>query len=275
MRSVSENLRSDPLDYVRGLKSPVGAYLRREVFKRKDKNDSALSRESYKKIVSKQSSDGSWDHLFVHTANRLWDLALLGYGAGDKHVKRGLDWLLTNQTRTYYGQPGFFQSSNRRDSSLMRDTSYGEFGPGCTIFYQTAYAIHLFHILNLDSSKQTQQTVKSYLNFWTPEWCGVWCRINVLRVLIEHPLSAKSRRVQAGLKYLKERQTKTGSWKGHPFYHTFHALARSNSKIARDQIEHAIPSVIRRQNKNGSWGKTKEEQNSFLILDGLKNLGAI
>jgi hypothetical protein len=275
MRSISDDLRSDPQDYVDGLKSPVGVYLRREVFGRKDKSDTAVSEKMYKNIVSGQSPDGSWDQLFVHTANRLWDLALLGYGAKDKNMKKGLDWLLTTQTRTYYTQPGFFQSSNRRDSSLMRETSYGEFGPGCTVFYQTTYAVHLFHILNLDNNKQTQQTVKSYLKFWTPDWCGSWCGINVLRVLIEHPLSARSRRVQAGLKHLAGRQTKTGSWKSYPFYHTFHALTRSDFRTAKNQIENALPSVIRRQNKNGSWGKRKEEQNTFLILDGLKNLGAI
>lgn len=266
-------LRADPLDFVEDLESPIGVYLRRDVFGKK--GDADLRKELYKKIVSSQSSDGSWNQLFVHTANNLWDLALLGYGAKDRSVKKGLDWLLTTQRQTYHDHPGFFYSGNRRDPSLMRETSYGEFGPGCTIFYQTAYAVHLFHVLGLDDKKQVRQTVKSYLKFWTPDWCGAWCTVNVLRVLIEHPLSARTKRVREGLEYLAGRQTRTGAWKGYPFYHTFHALSRASFSVAKKQAENALPSVIRRQNKEGSWGKKDRESNTFLVLDALMNVGAL
>jgi hypothetical protein len=267
------DLRIDPLDFVGNLETPIGVYLRREVLGKKE--DAKLRKRLHEKIASKQSDDGSWDQLFVHTANNLWDLALLGYGARDKSVKKGLDWLLTTQTHTYHDHPGFFYSPNRRDPSLMRETSYGEFGPGCTIFYQTPYAVHLFHVLGLDDREEVQQTVKSYLKFWTPTWCGSWCTINVLRMLIEHPRSASSKRVMEGLKYLAGRQTKTGAWKSYPFYHTFRAISRARSKVAGTQIENALPSVIRRQNKDGSWGKKDRESSTFLILDGLENAGIL
>lgn len=263
-------LRVDPLDYVGGVESPIGIYLRREVFG-KTKGDGTLRKELRGKIANDQSEDGSWDQLFVHTANRVWDLALMGYGPDDKVVRKGLDWLLTNQVSTYHKQPGFFCSPNRRDPSLMRETYYGEFGPGCTIFYQTAYAIHLFNMLGLEDDENIRTTVKSYLKFWTPDWCGAWCTINVLRVLIEHPLSINSKRVQAGLKFLAGRQTKTGAWKSYPFYHTFHGISRAKSKLASTQIDNALPSIIRRQNKDGSWGKKDPEMQTYLVLDGLKN----
>jgi len=262
-------LRADPLDFVEDLESPIGVYLRRDVFGKK--GDAGLRKELHKKIVSRQSSDGSWNQLFVHTANNLWDLALLGYGAKDRSVKKGLEWLLTTQKSTYHDHPGFFYSGNRRDPSLMRETSYGEFGPGCTIFYQTAYAVHLFHVLGLGDKKQVRQTVKSYVKFWTPDWCGAWCTVNVLRVLIEHPLSARTKRVREGMKYLAGRQTRTGAWKGYPFYHTFHALSRADSSVAKKQLENALPSVRRRQNKDGSWGKKDQESTTFLVLDALMN----
>lgn len=266
-------LRADPLDFVEDLESPIGVYLRRDVFRRK--GDADLRKRLHDEITSEQSDDGSWDQLFVHTANNLWNLTLLGYGARDRSVKNGLDWLLTTQKSTYHDHPGFFYSPNRRDPSLMRETSYGEFGPGCTIFYQTPYAVHLFHVLDLNDKEEVQQTVKSYLKFWTPTWCGAWCTINVLRMLIEHPLSARSKRVREGLKYLAGRQTKTGAWKGYPFYHTFQGISRAKSKVARMQIENALPSVIRRQNKDGSWGKKDRESSTFLVLDGLRNAGAL
>jgi len=275
MGNVSNELKVNPLNYVANLESPVGIYLRRDVFKKEVKADTALRKKLYEKTVAGQSVDGSWDQLFVRTANNLWNLALLGYDAEDRSVRMGLEWLLSIQRHLYRGYPGFFYSNNRKDHSEMRSTFYGEFGPGCTIFYQTTYAIHLLHIFGFDHNRQVQTTVKSYLQFWRPDWCGAWCTINVLRMLIEHPLSAESKQVKSGLKSLAKRQTKTGAWKGFPFYHTFHALSRAHHALAKKQFKRALPAVVKRQNKDGSWGRKEQETETFLVLDALKNAGAM
>ncbi len=275
MENLSNKLKVNPLNYVANLESPVGVYLRRDIFKKETKADTTLKKKLYEKTVADQSADGSWDQLFVRTANNLWNLALLGYDARDKSVKKGLEWLLSIQRHQYRGYPGFFHSNNRRDPSVMRSTFYGEFGPGCTIFYQTTYAIHLLHVFGFDDNSQVQTTVKSYLQFWRPNWCGAWCTINVLRMLIEHPLSTESKQVKSGLKYLAKRQTKTGAWKGFPFYHTFHALSRARHALAKKQLKKALPSVVKRQNKDGSWGRKEQETETFLVLDALKNAGAL
>ena len=272
--SITNKLKSDPLTYAAGLESPIGVYIRREIFKKKQ-GDSSLRKRLYEETVVGQSSDGSWDQLFVRTANNLWNLALLGCEAEDRSVKKGLDWLLSIQKYDYRGHRGFFNSPNRKDPSLMRSTFYGEFGPGCSIFYVTTYAVHLFHIFGLDNNEQVQTTVRSYLDFWNHEWCGVWCTINVLRMLIEHPLSAESKQVNSGLDHLAKLQTETGAWKGLPFYHTFHALSRASCVVAKRQLEKAFPSVIIRQNKDGSWGRKEQETETFLVLDALKNAGTV
>jgi len=274
MNALNE-LKFNPLEYVATLESPIGIYLRREILRKKTEADTTLTRELYEKTIAGQSADGSWDQLFVRTANNLWNLALLGDDAKDKSIKQGLNWLLSIQKHQYGGYPGFFSSGNRKDPSIMRSTFYGEFGPGCTIFYQTTYAIHLFHIFGFDDNKQVQTAVKSYLQFWRPNWCAAWCTINVLRILIEHPLSRESKQVESGLEFLAKRQTKTGAWQGFPFYHTFHALSRSHHVLAKKQSEKAFPSVIKRQNKDGSWGRKKRETETFLVLDALKNASAV
>jgi hypothetical protein len=266
-------LKTDPGNYVNGLDSPIGMYLRREILGKEGKADATLKKGAYDETVAEQSADGSWDQLFVKTANSLWNLALLGYTVQDPSVQGGLEWLLSTQKQSYHSYPGFFCSSNRKDPSVMRSILYGEFGPGCTIFYQTTYAIHLLHIFGLGQDERVETTVKSYLQFWTPTWCGVWCTINVLRVLIEHPLSKKSARVENGLKHFAKLQTKTGAWKRFPFYHTFHALSRADSILAKDQLKKAFPSVIKRQNKDGSWGRGEKETATFLVLDALRNIG--
>ncbi len=275
MNDAIDDLKVDPSSYVGRLKSPIGIYLRRDVLDERKKTDENLGKDLQKNVISGQSADGSWKSLFVDTANNLWNLGLLGYSAKDRSVKKGLDWLLSNQVYSYRDHPGFFYSKNRKESSTMRATRYGEFGPGCTIFYTTPYAVHLFHMFGQDNNKQVQQAVDSYLKFWTPDWCGSWCTINVLRMLIEHPKSADSKRTVSGIKHFAESQTKSGSWKGYPFYHTFQALSRAKQTAAKKQIEEALPGVIRRQNADGSWGKKHREMDTFLVLDGLKNAGLL
>ena len=272
MKDILEELNADPFDYVKTVNTPIGVYLRREVFQ--EKCDTMLKRNLYKRISANQSADGSWNNLFVDTANNLWDLHLLDYEADDVSTKRGLSWLLTIQRHQYRGYPGFFLSDNREDARKMRHTLYGEFGPGCMIFYQTAYAIHLFHLFGFDENQRVQTAVKSYLQFWRPNWCGAWCTINVLRVLVEHNLSAHSEQVEKGIKLLAGRQTKRGGWKGFPFYHTVHALSRSEHALAERQVKKAFGSVVKRQNQDGSWGNQRQETETFLVLDALRNIDA-
>jgi hypothetical protein len=274
MKNSAVAFKADPFSYVAKLESPIGVYLRREVFKKESNSDAMLKKKLDERIAQGQSANGSWDQLFVYTANNLWNRALLGCSAEDASVRQGLEWLLSIQRHEYHGYPGFFHSDNRKDASTMRSTFYGEFGPGCTIFYQTAYAVHLFHIFGFDENKQVQRAVNSYLKFWRPTWCSAWCTINVLRMLIEHPLSEESKQAEDGVKYLARRQTKTGAWKGFPFYHTLHALSRSSNELAKKQVKKALPSALKRQNKNGSWGKKETETEAFLVLDALKNTGA-
>ena len=274
MRNPAMVFKVDPFNYVAKLESPIGVYLRKEVFKKASNADVMLKKKLDERIAQGQSTNGSWDQLFVHTANNLWNLALLGYNAEDASVRQGLEWLLSIQRHEYHGYPGFFCSDNQKDASTMRSTFYGEFGPGCTIFYQTAYAVHLFHIFGFDENKQVQRAVNSYLQFWRPTWCSAWCTINVLRMLIEHPLSKESKQSEDGVKYLARRQTKTGAWKGFPFYHTLHALSRSSNELAKKQVKKALPSALKRQNKDGSWGRQQPETETFLVLDALRNTGA-
>ena len=273
MENSAVAFKIDPFSYVGKLETPIGVYLRREVIKKESNTDDVLKKKLHDKMAQSQSCNGSWNQLLVHTANNLWNLALLGYTAEDASVRHGLEWLLSIQRHDYRGYPGFFHSDNRKESSTMRSIFYGEFGPGCTIFYETPYAVHLFHLFGFDENKQVQRTVNSYLQFWKPTWCSTWCRINVLRMLIEHPLSKESEQAESGVRYLARRQTKTGAWKAFPFYHTLHALSRSSNELAEKQVKKALPTALRRQNKNGSWGKKETETETFLVLDALKNTG--
>ena len=283
MKDFLSKLETDPLDYLVSSKSPIGIYLRKEVLKKEAEDDDALKKELYTETVAGQSDDGSWERLFVYTANNLWNLALLGYDAGDSSVEKGLSWIRSLQKYHYHGYPGFFGSGNRKEARTMRSTFYGEFVPGCTNFYQTTYAVHLLLTFGFGNSEEARTAVESYLRLWgDKDWqCGLQCGSNVLRVLIEHPMSRESKQVENGLRFLHRSQTKTGSWKHNrqnfPFYHTFHALSRSSHILAKEQLEKALPSVVRRQNKDGSWGRSedKKETLTYLVLDAFKNASYI
>ena len=275
MPNLGIKFKTDPLEFASKLELPIGIYLRREILKKESRADEALKKKLHDKLAAAQLPDGSWNQLFVTTANNLWDLWLLDYNAQDNVVRRGLEWLLSIQRYLYRGYPGFFNTDNRKDPSLMRSILYGEFGPGCTIFYETTYAVHLFHLYGFDANCQVQTTIKSYLQFWRPNWCGSWCNLNVLRMLIEHPLSKESKQVEDGLRYFSRRQTRTGVWKGYPFYHTFHALSRAKQETAVKQMKKALPALVRRQNPDGSWGKQHQETNTYLVLNSLQNFEAL
>jgi hypothetical protein len=90
-------------------------------------------------------------------------------------------------------------------------------------------------------------------------------------MLIEHPLSRESEKVKNGLTYFAKRQTRTGAWKAYPFFYTFHALSRAKDTVAKEQLKKAFPSVVKRQNKDGSWGRKESDTTTFLALDALKN----
>jgi hypothetical protein len=41
--------------------------------------------------------------------------------------------------------------------------------------------------------------------------------------------------------------------------------------MAKEQLEKAFSSVIKRQNNDGSWGRKERDTMTFLVLEGLKN----
>ena len=281
---MTASFKVDPWDYVQGLESPIGFYLRKNVLKRMTERDDLLRYRLQEKIVERQSDDGSWDGIFVHTANNLWDLINLGCGIEDTAVKKGAEWLFSIQRGTYRDLPGFFSSGHKREARIMRSTMYGEFGPGCTLWYQTTYAVHLLSKLGFQGDPRIKTTIDSYLKFCGIKpsgvhgrihWCGAWCDLNVLRVLIQHPRSTESATVKNALEFLEGKQTQRGTWKGYPFYHLLHALSRSQLSSAQRQLERALPTVIRHQNSDGSWGRTRKENETFLVLDTLNNIGIL
>jgi hypothetical protein len=58
-----------------------------------------------------------------------------------------------------------------------------------------------------------------------------------------------------------------------PFYQTVNALAHLNLSQADIQLERAFKRLHEMQRRDGSWGRSQREWNTFLIVHALKNKG--
>jgi len=97
--------------------------------------------------------------------------------------------------------------------------------------------------------------------------------LNILRAFVIHGRYAKGRATEMMVDYLGRRQLPSGKWKGRiPFYMTFNALAHLNSANARRQCMAAVEGIVRAQNKDGSWGRTQKEWDTFLVVHALNRL---
>jgi len=52
MEDISSELEINPLNYVAGIKSPIGVYLRRVIFRKETKADMTLKEKLYEKTAS-------------------------------------------------------------------------------------------------------------------------------------------------------------------------------------------------------------------------------
>ena len=105
-------------------------------------------------------------------------------------------------------------------------------------------------------------------------WCGWSCSNNILRALVVHPRYSRSRATELTVHALALAQDASGRWpRGVPFYQTVNALAHLNSEEADAQVKRAFMLLQQRQNKDGAWGRSQKEWNTFLVLHALRRKG--
>jgi hypothetical protein len=104
-------------------------------------------------------------------------------------------------------------------------------------------------------------------------WCSIGCTNNALRAFIKHARYSKSRTTEMMVDYLARRQLVSGKWKGQiPFYMTLNALAHLDAEEAKNQCRSAAEVLLQAQNRDGSWGRTQKEWNTFLVVHALNRL---
>jgi len=236
-------------------------------------------------LLRSQSRNGSWSDSVVRTVENLYTLSLLS--PGNRSVgQKAVDWLLEKDHPPIIyvsgdGSPysGLFFKVQHDDVKSIYDRRDLPFTRGCSGFFKTGAALYFSGIFGRSDDKRVAAAFKSLdkvLVIRKGKWCNIPCSNNILRGYLSHPCKRDSAQSRKALKVLEEVQTETGGWRGTPFfYQTFNTVAQSNLPGARRQMRRAMDRVARSQNRDGTWGRSNVEFNTFMILDALHRQGVI
>ncbi len=276
-------LKYSPYSVFKRSTTPYGLYARTRWM---GETSGELNRriERLLELLSKRQSDtGSWNDSVVDTVENLYALSLLSPRRSTAAVN-AVDWLLEKEHPSTVhisgdGSPysGLFFRVKRGDTAGIYNRRDLPFNRGCSGFFKSGAALYFSGIFGKQNDPRAEAAFRSLdrvLDTRGGVWCSLPCSNNILRAYVSHPAKRDSRGTRKALKYLEHVQTETGGWKGTPFfYQTFNTVAQSGLPSARRQIERAMNRVSRSQNRDGTWGKTNKEFNTFLVLDGLHRRG--
>jgi hypothetical protein len=103
------------------------------------------------------------------------------------------------------------------------------------------------------------------------KWCTWSCSYNFLRAFVVHPEYRESKAVRLFLSRLEEVQKADGSWPIQiSFYQTVNALGHLNLAQSDKLLKRAFRRLREKQSKDGTWGRTQKEWNTFLIFHAMQ-----
>jgi len=222
-------------------------------------------------LLAGQAEDGSWGQSIVTTIQRLFGLHLT-VRSRNEQINKALDWLM--------GKACTGLSRNRADikEHFSPKALQGlPFTPGCAGLLIMGATLFLASIFGRENDKQI---LRSYELLSLEgmrkggRWCGWSCSNNVLRAFIVHPKYSKHEATGLAVEALVRVQSSSGSWTGHvPFYQTTNALAHLDFAQADSQLERAFKKLRDSQHRDGTWGRSQRQWNTFLIVHALRNKG--
>lgn len=278
-------LKYSPYRIFKGRRSPYALYARRRWLGESSPRLKDLTRRSVDSICKKQGDNGSWSNSVIGTVENLYFLSLLA-PRNSATGARAVDWLLEKEHAPIVhisgdGSPysGLFFRIEHEDVTQIYSRRDLPFTRGCSGFFKSGAALYFSGIFGRVGDARVTGAFKSLdkvLEVRGGRWCSIACSNNILRGYVRHPKKKSAKETKKALKYLEGIQTKSGGWKGTPFfYQTFNTIAQSDLPSARRQIERATGRVVRSQNRDGTWGRSNAEFNTFMVLDGLDRQGIV
>jgi hypothetical protein len=259
----------DPLQVFAGSKTPAGLYARQK-WRHEESAESWVSdfNETVKALQAGQHANGSWNNSVINTIQRLFGLHLTVRELDDS-IGRALDWLLSLDEALHDNM------ANEIDETLFHSLPFSN---GCREHFAICAGLFLANCFGQGETRKIPRLydmVAREIEAKDGRLCSIGCTNNALRAFVVHRQYSKSRAAVLMVDYFGRRQLASGRWKGKtPFYMTFNALAHLDSANAGRQCVKAVESVVRAQNKDGSWGRTQKEWNTFLVVHALNRMNA-
>lgn len=267
-------LKTDPYKVFRHSDSPVGLYARQKWLAA----DSDLCwKEDFDRTVthllSGQSADGSWNQSVMTTIQRLFGLHLTVRHPSEP-IQEALDWLMALAFKEF--------SRIRKDLPepiTAQNLENLPFTPGCSGDFLLGATLFLASIFGREEDSRVLEAYE-----WLNEqgikrkgrWCGWSCNNNILRAFVVHPRYSKSRASELAVHALSRVQLDSGKWpRGVPLYQTVNALAHLDSPGADRQVGKVFHYLYRTQNRDGTWGRSQREWNTFLVVHAMRRRGAL
>jgi hypothetical protein len=267
-------LKYDPYQIFRSSKTPAGLYARQkwlgEAGTKQWKFDFD---QTVAELAADQLPNGSWHLDTMATIQRLFGLHLT-VRTTNAQIDAALTWLLDKIE--FQNEAILVRDENVIYGTDLKGLPFVQSRPTMLV---TGAALFLASIFG----RQNDPTVLNYYRMLCTlgvknkgRWIDGASSHNVFRALVVHPEFSRHPVATLAAERLAELQTDNGVWKEDlSFYQTVNALAHLDLPQADNQLKRAFDRLFRDQNKDGSWGRTEVEWNTFLSIHALKNKGLL
>jgi hypothetical protein len=270
----------DPLQVFAGSKTPAGLYARQKWrYEGETETWAKDFSETVRSLRADQLANDSWNDSEIVTIQRLFGLHLT-VREPDKTIQRSLDWLLSSEDQSgaalgarHVPGEGRKDMKHEIDKTLFHSLPFVYGFCGHFRIFAGLFLSNCFGFGEEERVRKLYDLIAHEIETENGHRCSLGCTSNALRAFVTHNRYSKSKATAMIVDYLSRRQLSSGRWKGEtPFYMTFNALAHLDSMNARRQCMAASESIMAAQNKDGSWGRTQKEWNTFLVVHALNRL---
>ena len=255
-------------------RTPAGLYARKKWLDQgREKSWQQDTHRTVSGLLQGQAGNGSWNQSPLRTIRRLFGLHLTVRERTEK-ISRSLHWLLDYCMGSFPRKRLFFE-----DRLSYRGLYDLPFSPGCSGYFVYGATLFLASIFGMEKDKRVLFMYQALAETGIKNrgrWCGLSCSNNILRAFVVHPDYSSHKATRLAVDFLAHKQDPSGLWKRPvPFYQTVNAMAHLNFVSADNQLKKAFKRLCGFQNRDGTWGRSNKEWNTFLILHALKNKGKI
>ena len=270
---VSSYCSFDPFQIFKESKTPAGLYARKRWLNEGSTPEwQADFRSTVDSLQQGQGVDGSWDQSFIATIQALFGLHLTVREPTDS-IERALDWLIGRTSgilREPRGRPERFPAG-RLNRLPYTPGRLDVFAAGATLFLASIFGRERDPWVLGQYERLGREGIQRQ-----GRWGG-WSSSNtILRAFVVHPEYSRSEATMLAVRALRQIMRPSGGWTSKvPLYQTVNALAHLNLPEADTQLNLAFKRLRRTQRRDGSWGRSQREWNTFLVVHALRNKGLL